>query len=286
MLAGKLGLLSSSTKLKSVCLSPEISDLTLLVPKHMQEEAILETKKSLDIDCNAATRLIFIDLGVCKVVKRKENNIENSLILLFDIPTFGQSLQDVLSWYFNCSGKGNRNCSSVLSTHIILFHNESHWPLNLGSTTFSFISGQGMIVVCHIESGECREIFKMFTKEIFSQNILIPSTLKTLTEKISFLVTGITSRRQNFASGTFPGVAMNLPGLASEKFKPRPTPDSPLEFKGGANVVVYRFLRDALNFSEKAIGSTQSFVQDANGLLQNEGTVKIINQNEAGIADV
>ncbi|CAL8142420.1 unnamed protein product [Orchesella dallaii] len=124
----------------------------------------------------------------------------------------------------------------------------------------------------------------IYSNEIVFRKILIPSWKMELMEKIKFILSGTSSHRQNFGSQIFPGAAMKLPGLASEKFKPQSTTDSPLEFEGGANVIVYRFLRDALNFSEKAVGSTQSFVQGVDGLLKNEGTVRIINQNEAGIA--
>ncbi|CAL8142417.1 unnamed protein product [Orchesella dallaii] len=88
-------------------------------------------------------------------------------------------------------------------------------------------------------------------------------------------------RRVDFLQETLPGVALDLPGLVSTRFKPKLKPDDPLEFEGGSNVEEYRYLKDALNFKEKAASSNQSMKQLPDETLKNSGFVEMLNSGEA-----
>lgn len=123
--------------------------------------------------------------------------------------------------------------------------------------------------LCHfhyssiLDISRCVEMYNLKNKKVVVQEI-----------KIETAITEISIRRLNFAQITIPGVATDLPGY-SKKFKPRLKPDDPLEFLDGSNVNVYRYLRDSLNFKEKAVSSNVMFTRSSvDGFLENTGIVE------------
>lgn len=113
-----------------------------------------------------------------------------------------------------------------------------------------------------LDISTCVEIYNIKHERVVVQEI-----------KIETAITEISIRRLNFAQVAIPAVATDLPGY-SKKFKTRVTPEDPLEFLDGSNVNVYRYLRDSLNFKEKAISTNATLTRNSvDGLLENSGIV-------------